>query len=323
MKTFIVAATAVIVGALTAYQSRVNGALAVETGNGIQAALVSFGTGWLILCVLLALWRPYRDGVRAVIAAVRSGAMPWWQIIGGLMGGFFVGVQGLTVPLIGVAVFTVAVVAGQSTNSLIVDRFGLGPAGRQPINGARVLSAALAIVGVAVAVSDRLSGPVLSSLGPVLLAFSAGLLIAVQQALNGRVGAVSGRAVSAAFLNFTFGSLLLGVVFGSAIALSDFDAGVLPSGPWWLYTGGLVGVIFIASAAWVVQKLGVLLFALLSVSGQLLGALLLDIFAPTADNTLHWQLAAGVIIVGIAVAVGGAPRWLNRDRRGQPSPHLR
>lgn len=309
---FVIGATAVIVGALTAYQSRVNGALAVETGNGIQAALVSFGSGWIILCALLVAWGPYREGVAAVFAAVRSGRMPWWQTIGGLMGGFFVGVQGLTVPSIGVAVFTVAVVAGQSTNSLIVDRIGLGPAGRQPINGARVISALLAIIGVGVAVSDRLSGPVLSSLGPVLLAFSAGVLIAVQQAFNGRVGAVSGRAVSAAFLNFTLGSMFLGVIFGSAWALSDFDAGPLPTGPWWLYTGGLVGVIFIASAAWVVQKLGVLLFVLLSVSGQLLGALLLDIFAPTPGATLHWQLAAGVAITALAVAVGSAPQWLNR-----------
>ena len=309
-----VGATAIIVGALTAYQSRVNGALAVETGNGVQAALVSFGSGWIILMIMLLAWRPYRRGVASVFTAVRTRQMPWWQVLGGVMGGFFVGVQSITVPLIGVAVFTVAVVAGQSSKSLLVDRIGLGPAGRQPITGARVLSALLAIIGVTIAVSDRFSGSLLTTVGPVLLAFSAGLLIAVQQAINGRVGAVAGRAVSAAFINFTLGSVLLGAVLGGAWALSDFDPGQLPTGPWWIYTGGAVGVLFIASAAWVVQKVGVLLFALLSISGQLLGALLLDLFAPTPGAVFHWQLAVGVAVAGVAVAVGTAPQWVQRRR---------
>ena len=57
-------------------------------------------------------------------------------------------------PSLGVAVFTVAVVAGQSSNSLIVDRMGLGPAGKQAITRSRVISAVLAVVAVTVAVVE-------------------------------------------------------------------------------------------------------------------------------------------------------------------------
>ena len=156
----------VSVGAMTALQSRINGELAHVTGNGIEAAVVSFGSGWILLSLLLA-WRPMRTGLAGVVRAVKSGSLRPWQVMGGFLGAFFVCVQSISVPLIGVAIFTVAVVAGQSSNSLVVDRVGLGPAGKQPITGARVLSALIAVIAVAIAVSDRVIGPADSSL-PVI-----------------------------------------------------------------------------------------------------------------------------------------------------------
>ena len=45
------------VGALTALQSRINGEFARVTGSGLEAAVVSFGSGWILLTVLLLAWR--------------------------------------------------------------------------------------------------------------------------------------------------------------------------------------------------------------------------------------------------------------------------
>ena len=295
------------VGALTAVQSRINGELAYVTGHGIEAAVVSFGSGWIILTVLLIAWRPVREGLGSVIEALRGGGLRPWQIMGGFLGAFFVCVQSITVPMVGVAVFTVAVVAGQSSNSLLVDRVGLGPAGRQPITAARVVSAALAVIAVAVAVSDRLTGDVTASIPAVLVALVAGLAIAVQQAINGRVGAAARNSFTAAWVNFTLGCLLLGAAFGIAWAVSDLDPVALPEGPWWLYAGGAIGVLFIATAAWVVQRLGVLLFALSSIAGQLCGALFLDWVMPTPGTTFHLTLVAGIVLAGAAVLVGAVP----------------
>lgn len=312
---YIAAGAAVVVGALTAYQSRVNGALAEETGNGVQAAVISFGSGFVILSLLLVLVRRYRQGVGRVFASVRNGDMPWWQVIGGVFGGFFVGVQSVTVPLVGVAVFTVAVVAGQSSSSLIVDRAGFGPAGRQPVTTARVISAVLAVIAVGIAVSDRFTGFAVAEIWPVVLALLAGFFIAFQQAINGRVGAVARHSISAAFINFTLGFMLLGAVFTLLWGVSDINAGALPAGPWWLYSGGAIGVIFIATAAWVVQRLGVLALALLSITGQLIGALILDIVAPTAGTSVQVTLVLGVIVAAIAVAIGSLPALRSRAGR--------
>ncbi len=307
--------TAFVVGALTALQSRVNGELASVTQSGLQAAIVSFGTGWILLTVILCASPGVRRGLGSVAAGLRSGALRWWQVIGGLLGGFFVAVQSATVPVVGVAIFTVAVVAGQVSNSIVVDRLGLGPAGRQAVTPTRVISAVLAIAAVAVAVSDRLgAGPAGSTLA-VAAALIAGLAIAVQQAINGRVGAAARNAWTAAWVNFTLGTLMLGTALGLAWALTEFDPGQLPVGPWWLYIGGTIGVLFIAAAAWVVQRLGVLLFALLTITGQLSGALVLDWLAPADGVSFHLTLVAGVLMAAVAVAVGSLSTWAPRMRR--------
>ena len=61
--------------------------------------------------------------------------------------------QGLTVAVIGIALFTVALVTGQSLSGLLVDRLGISPAGKKPITGIRVISAVLTIAAVIWAVS--------------------------------------------------------------------------------------------------------------------------------------------------------------------------
>lgn len=308
---------AFIVGGLTALQSRINGELASVTQSGAQAAIVSFGTGWLLLTVILLASPSVRRGLAAVGAGLRSGTLRWWQVIGGLLGGFFVSVQSATVPIIGVAVFTVAVVAGQVSNSIVVDRLGLGPAGRQAVTPARVVSAVLAVAAVAIAVSDRLGGGVEGSTLAVAAALIAGLAIAVQQAINGRVGAAARNAWTAAWINFTLGTVMLAAALGLAWGLTDLDPGALPAGPWWLYAGGAIGVLFIATAAWVVQRLGVLLFALLAITGQLTGALILDWLAPADGITFHATLVAGVLLAAVAVAVGSLSTWAPRLRRAR------
>jgi transporter family-2 protein len=311
--------TALVVGALTALQSRINGELADITESGLQAALVSFGSGWILLSIALLAAPGVRRGLADVVAALRNGVLRWWQVLGGLLGGFFVAVQSATVPLLGVAVFTVAVVAGQVSNSIVVDRIGLGPAGRQGITPTRVIAAVLALAAVVVAVSDRFDGAVEGSLLAVFAALVAGLAIAVQQAINGRVGATARNPWTAAWVNFTLGTAMLGTALGIAWGLTEFDPGAMPRGPWWVYLGGTIGVLFIAAAAWVVQRLGVLLFALLTISGQLIGALLLDWLAPAAGVYVHLTLVIGVLLAGVAVAVGSASSW--GPRRAPRRPH--
>lgn len=299
-------------GLVPALQARVNGELSGHVGTGIEAALISFGTGFALLTIALACSRQMRDGLRRIPVAVREGRLAWWALPAGLLGGLFVACQSFAVPLIGVAMFTVGVVAGQSANALLVDRLGLSPVGRTPLTPRRLLAALIAISAVVLAVSHLLGADGFSPIA-MILALIAGAGVAIQQALGGRVNNGTGVPLSTAWLNFAFGTggLVLGTLVGALFVGARVSSP--EPGPWWMYLGGVLGVAFITTASWAVPRYGVLVFALVSIAGQLLGALLLDLLVPVGSGLVAWNLIVGVLLTFVAVAVGTGAR-LQRPR---------
>ncbi|MGW4247159.1 DMT family transporter, partial [Nocardia sp. NPDC004722] len=197
------------IGVAVATQARINGELGHRLGDGIAAATISFGSGLLILAVVFACSGQLRAGVGRVRVALGSGELRWWQLMGGISGAFFVAGQGLTVATIGVTAFTVAAVAGQVVSSLVVDRLGWGPGGQTPVTPWRIAAAVLGLVAVLLAALGRngsgsLGGHGGASVLLVALPLAAGLLVAWQQAVNGRVGVVGGP-FSATLANFATG----------------------------------------------------------------------------------------------------------------------
>jgi transporter family-2 protein len=79
----------------------------------------------------------------------------------------------------------------------------------------------------------------------------------------------------------------------------------LPSGPWWIYTGGVIGVIYIAFTSTIVQHLGVLTFTLFSVGGQLVGSLVIDLVSPTEGVHISTYLVSGIVLTYLGVIAGG------------------
>ena len=305
---------AVGVSALTVVQSRINGQLGKDLNDGFLAAWISFGLGLIVITVIVLSSSKHRAAIGVLRAATadkpgRGRLIHPWVLLGGIGGATFVAAQSTTVQYLGVAVFTVSVVAAQNANSLVVDRLGLGPAGVQAITSRRVIAAIIATFGVALAVSSR-SGTGNFTFWALAFALFAGLLIAVQQALNGQVSATSGSPFVAALGNFIVGFAGLTIAVLAYQLLSPHEYGTLPSllNEPWLYFGGLIGVLFIVVAASVVHTLGVLLFALLSVAGQMGGALLLDIVVHDPAQPVTWLLVVGVAITGAAVALAATAK---------------
>ena len=313
------------IGVAMAVQARINGELARRIDDGLVAALLSFLGGLVLLVLLAAAVPPMRTGLRRVREALVTRRLRPHQLLGGIFGAYLVATQGLTVAAIGVAVFTVAVVAGQAASSLLVDRAGLGPGGPQPVSAPRVLGAVLALAAVALAMSDRLSAPqsleLSTSVGLVALPALAGVGIAWQQAVNGRVAAAArgignplAGMLPAALVNFTVGILALVLVTGVEVAIRGLP-GPLPAQPW-LYLGGPLGVLFIGTAAAVVPITGVLLLGLGTVAGQLIGAVLLDVFVPTGEGHLTTTTLIGTGLTLVAVTVIALPITVPGRRPG-------
>ncbi len=283
------------VGSLTAVQSRANGSLGTILESGLHASVVSFAVGLTLLTVSgLAITR-IREGMTRFLRALGSGEMPWWWAMGGIFGALFIFSQSFAVGTIGVALFAVALVSGQNLASLIVDAVGLGPRGRQPVSVVRMASSVIGIVAVGIAVAGRVGEDSLS-VPAVALCIIAGIGVAIQQALNGRLTTISREPMAAAWANFAVGSLILTLALLMLTATGARALEPLPAGPWWLYLGGIIGAAFIATTAWVVGKVGVLAISLLVTAGQLTGALVLDV--------VILDVVDGPLIVGVLLSLG-------------------
>ncbi|MEU8895127.1 DMT family transporter [Nocardia sp. NPDC048505] len=314
------------IGAGVAVQSRINGALGVRLHDGIAAAVVSFGTGLLVLAVVFGVSGRLRAGAGRVWSAVRGGELRNWQLLGGLFGAVFVGCQGLTVGAIGVTAFTVAAVAGQLVSSLVVDRLGVAPSGRAAVTGVRIGGAVLAVGAVLLAGLGRRGGSEgalalpdsVRDLSPALLIVLpalAGIGLAWQQAVNGRVGAVGGP-FAAALVNFAVGLVVL-VALEALVLVTVGGPAEFPRTPW-LYLGGFLGVAFIALAAVTVRWISVLLLGLTSVAGQLTTALLLDLLLPAGPGLSPLSVLGCLLTLAAVVIATRRSRADLRKPYGQP-----
>lgn len=285
---------AVTVGVLTAVQARINGQLGVRLDHAMAAAVISFGSGLLLIAVLSLLIPAGRRGALALVRGIRDRTIPWWMLAGGAAGALTVGTQSVAVGIVGVSLFTVGVVAGQTVGGLVFDRIGYGPGGVVAVTVPRLVGGALALVavGVMLTAGERLAGvPVWMVVLPVVV----GVGLAWQQATNGRLRARVGTPVTATLVNFVVGTAILAVL-ALVVTLVEGPPAALPGEPW-LYLGGALGVAYITLTAAIVVRTGVLLFGLAAVSGQLVASLALDALWPAPAGP-------GLLVEVVTVVIG-------------------
>ena len=308
-------AMVVLGGVAAAAQGAINAELGEGAGNPVLGAVVNNLGGSLLVAVgLLAV-----PSMRAGLAVLRRSRLPWWSYLGGLGGAAIVVIGTYVVPVLGVAVFTIAQVAGGSLGGLAVDRSGLAPVGRLPLTLPRVAGALLGVGAVALAQLGRPVGEL--AVGLVLLAVAGGLAVALQSALNGRISAASSTAAGIA-VNFAVGTPVILLV---AALVGAFAAWPTWPGQWWLYVGGLLGVGIVFSLLVGVRVVGVLGTGLALVAGQLGGALLLDVALPGGPGA-RLPVLVGAALTLVAALVAGArrrtPARVAPDHQPEPDGRL-
>lgn len=301
-----------LAGGFIALQSQINGRLADHLGTGARAgfaaAMVSFGTGLVVLLVVTAVHAGHRARVAGLVATVRRGQLRPVELIGGCLGALLVASQGLTVGTLGVALFSVALTAGQSVTALAVDHLGIGPAGHQSVSVSRLIAAGFTVAAMVLATADRLSASLSWLLVlDAVLAFVAGCGSSVQQALNGRVARHVGPWVTTVN-NFAVGTVVLLVAFALSLLAHGQLAG--PPHTWWLYLGGLIGMTFIWLAAVLVRVYGVLVLGLSTIAGQVIGAEVIQAVVGHERVGASGYVASALTVVGVLIALG-----LRRTRR--------
>ena len=132
-------------GTLVAMQAPINSRLG-KTVGGVQAATFSFLVGTAALVAISFILR----GGLASLGNV--GKVPWWALVGGLLGAVYVFVALEAVQTLGASGLSAVVIAGQLTMSVVIDRFGLLGVVRHPVGAQRIVGLALLLAGVALVV---------------------------------------------------------------------------------------------------------------------------------------------------------------------------
>jgi transporter family-2 protein len=113
----------------------------------------------------------------------------------------------------------------------------------------------------------------------IIVYFFAALLVGigqpVQSAINAQVRSHLGDVAWATLVSVV-GSTLCIVLYLVVRRPAPPASSALAQMPWWLWTGGLFGVVFVAAALLVTPRLGAGLTYALVVCGQLLASLILD-----------------------------------------------
>ncbi|NQD92060.1 DMT family transporter [Pseudomonas sp. CrR25] len=133
------------------------------------------------------------------------------------------------------------------------------------------------------------------------LPFVAGACLPLQTGINGQLAKQVSSVLATALISFAVGTLALLLV---VLAQREMPSvGTLKGLTWWHWSGGLLGVIFIATAAFAGPRVGALLFMALVIAGQLSMALMLDHFGWAGFREAPVSLGkfAGLLLIGAGI----------------------
>lgn len=137
-----------------------------------------------------------------------------------------------------------------------------------------------------------------------MMALSLGAILPIQAAINARLARTLGSPMAAAFVSFSVGTigLLFFVLAARQISLQDF---ALQGRPWWIWTGGLLGIFFVSGIVIVLARLGTVLAFSLVLAGQMIAAILIDQFGwlGVSIREISWGRLAGVLLLIIGVVM--------------------
>jgi transporter family-2 protein len=307
-----------------AVQASLNAALAKPLGSAFAGTSFSFLVGVCSLTLLypfsLGNTHQRRSPPPPPSPPGAAPASTWMYVVPGCIGAFFVSLATAIGPHLGFSLFFVCLVLGQLTMALVVDNIGLLGTAKSPLTCWKILAVVLVLAGALMAVVERLqlSGEDHAGLTVLYVGLTivAGALMTVQVAVTNAFTRIVGTYPHrTALLAFSVGCAIVLAIWGVAAATStsvrhpDFAATEV-----WQYFGGCLGAAYVAASVALAPELGVALWFIVVVAGQLTAAVLIDGLGlfNVAQKNITALRAAGVCVTFVgAIAYRLAPSIAN------------
>ncbi|MCS7078447.1 MAG: DMT family transporter [Chloracidobacterium sp.] len=141
-------------------------------------------------------------------------------------------------------------------------------------------------------------------LGWVTVVLLTGMMLPVQAAVNAKLRTFVVNPIYSALISFAVGTSLL-VMLASTMAWAGQagDLRAAAAAPWWTWVGGALGAVFVTMAILAVPKIGAAGYSAAIITGQLIGALVLDHYGwlGVPQQALTWSRLLGAALLLVAV----------------------
>ena len=130
------------IGIAMTFQTAINTQLREYLHSPLQAALLSFFVGTLLLAILVIVQAEQRTTLSSLAV------IPWYLWLGGCLGVYAISMSIYTAPKLGFLTLSGLIIFGQIAMSMIVDQFGLLGTDKTPVNWQRLLGGVVIFIGV-------------------------------------------------------------------------------------------------------------------------------------------------------------------------------
>jgi len=301
---------ALAIGLLMPFQTAANSRLRQVVGPAYVSTLVSFTVSTLALLLVSLV-----AGIPIVPTDTMLAQAPWWS--------WFVGIVAVVTITIAIHLFKeigqlqalIIPMFSQLIFSLLIDHFGWFGAKVIPLGTTRIIGALLLIVGVTlVVILPKLQGGQRAVAGSStgsrqvfwqLMAVLSGCLSASITGAYAQLSSIVGNPIQATTVAFFVATMAL-LLFCTCLGKTRLVGKAFSREyPWWMWMGGLCGAIIVFSNAWLVPKVGVGVFSMALLVGQLALSMLMEhngwLGAPR--KRIAWPQVVGILLMLGGVAL--------------------
>ena len=308
-----------IAGAGLPVQTAVNSRLRTKFGgNAFYAARYSFTSSTVLILILLAV-----TGIGFSMPWGDLSGEPFWIWAGGVCGIFYLTCTTILMPILGSVQTVIFPIVGQVIMSLAIDHFGLFGSQVNSLTVTRLAGAVLVLAGAVIisltkgpgvpgkstakpgAAGSPATKPEAAGSSAVLgirpeagqnsamapglwlwrlLGVIVGFAQATQTAVNSRLGMILGVPLKATCVSFVVGTICIWIVCLVHRVRNGKPETVLGFSPWWMWTGGIYGVIYILVNIYLANRLGTGMTVLIMLTGIISGGVILENFGVLGVN---------------------------------------
>ncbi|RDV32178.1 DMT family transporter [Lysinibacillus capsici] len=300
---------AISIGAILAVQTAINAQLRKFVISPFLASMISFAVGVIFLTITLV-----SSGSSLGIPLDLLLNQPIYIWLGGIGGAIAITTNILLFPKLGSVQTTILPIFGMTLMSMFIDHNGWFNATQYSFGWNRIFGILLVLLGVLLATAIRSKKN--EQYSPQtnkenvrnlwiwrIVGILAGMLLAIQIAVNGQLGKVLHSSSHAALVSFFVGTITLIIIVGlKDRSYTSIKEPFKQAAPWWIWIGGILGGSYVLINVFLVNQIGNGQTVVLALFGQITGSLLVQQFG--LFNSLKNRIQP-LQIIGLMVMIAG------------------